>query len=70
LAVTTTRQILRLIAARPRTNAELQELCIDHSGGIARTMSKLIAKGHAKRIDGGSGRGSIAIYAAAEDRQW
>ncbi len=59
-------QILRLIAERPRTNIELQHLCCDHGGSIARAMSKLIAAGKAARIDGGSGRGSRATYALRE----
>lgn len=61
-----TRQILRLLAQRPRTNAELQELCVDHSGGIARTMAKLIAAGKAKRITQ-AGRGHKATYAIGDD---
>lgn len=58
-------QILRLLKARPRTNAELQDACVDHGGSIARTMSKLIHAGLASRIDGG-GRGRKAVYALRE----
>lgn len=60
--------LLRLLAARPRTNAELQELCVDHGGAIARDMAKLIRRGDARRIDGGKGRGSRAIYAIRGNR--
>lgn len=60
------QQILRLLKARPRTNAELQELCVDHSGGIARTMAVLIADGRVRRIDGHVGRGTRATYALVE----
>lgn len=56
-------QILRLLRTRPRTNRELQELCVDHGGGIARTMSRLIHDGLADRIDGQAGRGTKALYA-------
>ncbi len=59
------RHILRLLAERPRTNRELQDLCCDHAGAIARDMSKLIAAGRARRIDGG-GRGHPATYAIGE----
>ena len=59
--------VLRLLAVKPRTNAELQELCVDHGAGIARTMSELRRRGKVRRIDGGSGRGSIATYAIAEN---
>lgn len=58
-------QILRLLKARPRTNAELQDACVDHGGSIARTMSKLIHAGVAQRVDGG-GRGQKAVYALKE----
>ena len=55
--------ILRLLTEKPRTNAELQHLCLDHSGGIARTLSKLLNDGRAIRIDGRAGRGRKAVYA-------
>jgi predicted HTH transcriptional regulator len=58
-------QILRLLAVKPRTNAELQELCVDHSAGICRTMSKLIAQGKARIIAGG-GRGHPCTYARTD----
>jgi hypothetical protein len=61
-------QIRRLLAAKPRTNAELQHLCVDHGGSIARTMSKLIAEGRARIIAGG-GRGHPATYAISENQQ-
>lgn len=59
------RDTLAALSAGPLTNAELQELTCDHSGGVARNMAKLIATGRAKRIDGGAGRGSRALYALA-----
>ena len=59
-------EILRALAAGPMTNAQLQEATCDHSGSVARTMAGLIAEGRARRVDGGSGRGTIAIYALAE----
>ena len=58
-------QILRLLAVKPRTNAELQELCVDHGGSIARTMAKLIAEGKA-HVTAGGGRGHPATYASKE----
>lgn len=57
--------ILRLLAAKPRTNAELQHLCCDHGASIARTMATLIHEGKARIIAGG-GRGHPATYAGAE----
>lgn len=59
-------QILRLLKARPRTNAELQHLCFDHGGSIARATSKLIHAGLVARVDGKTGRGTKAIYALKE----
>jgi len=47
----------------PLRTAQLAEMTCDHSGGVARTMAGLISDGRVKRIDGGSGRGSIALYA-------
>jgi hypothetical protein len=58
-------QILRLLAVKPRTNAELQELCVDHGGSIARTMSQLIYAGKARIIAGG-GRGHPCTYARTD----
>ena len=55
--------ILRRLRKGPATNAQLQEACLDHSGGIARTISQMRALGLVRRVDGGSGRGSRAIYA-------
>lgn len=61
-----TGQIMRLLGVRPRTNIELQELCCEHAGGIARTVSKLIHRGRVIRIDGKTGRGNKATYAIRE----
>jgi hypothetical protein len=57
------RAILRRLTHDPATNAELQDYAVDHSGGIARTCAKLIARGKVERINGASGRGSRAVYA-------
>lgn len=59
--------ILNRLRHGPASNAELQDAVIDHSGGIARDASKLIQDGRVRRIDGGSGRGSRAIYALSEN---
>lgn len=63
------RAILARLKHGPATNAELQEAACDHSGGIARTMAKLIRAGKAARIDSGRGRGSIALYAFRERQE-
>jgi hypothetical protein len=47
----------------PLRTAQLVEMTCDHGGGVARNMAKLIEQGRVRRIDGGAGRGSIALYA-------
>lgn len=59
--------ILRALAERPMTARELADATLDHTGSVARYMSKLIETGRAKRIDGASGRGKKAVYAIAID---
>ena len=61
----TTQAILQRLAAGPATNLELQEAVCDHSGGVARTCSKLIHRGRVVRVDGATGRGAKAVYALA-----
>lgn len=58
--------IITALRAGPRTNAQIQDEVCDHSGGVARDCAKLIASGRVRRIDGGTGRGSIAVYALNE----
>lgn len=58
--------LLHLLAVRPRTNAELQELCVDHSGAIARDMSKLIHDGDVVNLVGGKGRKALYALPGAE----
>lgn len=60
------RALLLALRKGPQTNSQLGVATCDHSGSVARTMSKLIHSGRAKRIDGNSGRGSIAIYALTD----
>lgn len=60
--------ILRSLRHGPATNAELQEACCDHGGGIARDAAALIHAGRVRRIDGKKGRGTIAVYALTEGR--
>jgi len=60
------RKILSALRSGPKSNRELQDLCCDHGGGIARNCAKLTRQGLIKRIDGLSpGRGRRAIYALA-----
>lgn len=59
--------ILRRLAQGPATNAELQDATEDHAGSVARDCAKLIRDGRVKRIDGGRGRGSRAVYALSID---
>jgi DNA-binding MarR family transcriptional regulator len=51
------------LAKGPATGAQLADVLCTHTGDIARMMSQLVEKGRVRRIDGGSGRGSVAIYA-------
>lgn len=60
--------ILSRLRRGPATNEQLQEIACDHSGGIARTMSKLMHQGLAHRIDGKRGRGTRALYAIKDER--
>ena len=59
--------IIQRLQEGPATNRELAELGADHGASISRTMAKLIDEGIARRIDGGSGRGSVALYALTEN---
>ena len=52
----------------PLRTAQLAEMTCDHSGDVARTMVGLIHEGRVKRIDGRTGRGSVALYALASER--
>lgn len=61
--------ILDALKRGPKTNAELQELTYDHSGSVARYCARLISDGRIMRIDGHTGRGSIAIYALSVPAQ-
>jgi hypothetical protein len=60
--------IIARLKLGPATNAELQEAVIDHGAGIARDAAVLMRQGRVCRIDGGSGRGSRAVYALKEGR--
>lgn len=55
--------ILNALARGPKTAAQLAEIVGLHSGVIAARVSPLIHDGRVKRVDGGEGRGSIAVYA-------
>lgn len=59
--------ILRALRAGPMTNRQLQRATDDYwSGGIARDCAKLRHSGRIERLDGHSGRGSIAVYRLAQ----
>lgn len=58
------RAILRALGEHgPLSAARLAELCHEHSGQIARMAARLRDEGRVIRIDGGLGRGTVAIYA-------
>lgn len=59
-------KILSALTRGPRTAFQLAETICDSSGSVARTCNKLMRDGRIARIDGGSGRGSKAVYALAE----
>ena len=55
-----------VLRSGPKSNRELQYLCVDHGGSIARSCAQLARRGLIKRIDGlKPGRGRRAIYALA-----
>lgn len=58
-------RILSALRSGPATNAELQDACEAHGGEVARACNQLMRSGMVKRVDGGAGRGTIAIYARA-----
>lgn len=60
------RSIIAAIADGPKTNAQLQELTCDHSGGIARSVAKLREQGRVIRTDPARGRGHRATYALTD----
>lgn len=60
---TRTSIILTRLADGPATNAELAELLFTHSGDVARCMAALSRRGLVRRCDGGTGRGTVALYA-------
>lgn len=57
--------ILSALKTGPKTSAQLVDYTGTHSGDVSRTCWTLVRQGHVKRIDGGSGRGSLAVYALA-----
>jgi hypothetical protein len=60
--------ILRRLKDGPATNRQLQEVCCDHGGAIARDCADLMKSGRVVRIDGrrGRGAGKEATYALRE----
>ena len=62
--------IIARLRQGPATNRDLQRATDNYwSGGISRTVAKLIADGRVTRIDGRSGRGKPATYALKEQGQ-
>lgn len=61
--------ILAALSHGPKSGAELADICHQTSAYISRTCAKLRLEGRVKRIDGGSGRGSIATYALMGDQR-
>lgn len=59
-------QVLARLADGPATAAELAEVLYTHTGDVSRMMSQLRMKGRVRRVDNGSGRGSIALYGLPE----
>lgn len=57
--------ILTALQAGPKTVASLADLTGSEPRSVARSCSNLINQGKIVRVDGGSGRGSIAVYAAS-----
>lgn len=58
-----TQACIDALKSGPKTARELAELTDDDSGNVARNTAWLIYAEKAIRIDGGSGRGSKAVYA-------
>lgn len=58
--------ILSALKTGPKTSAQLVQYTGTHSGDVSRTCWTLVKRGHVKRIDGGSGRGSLAVYALVD----
>jgi hypothetical protein len=58
--------IIHALRRGPMRTAQLLRLTGTCSGDISRSCANLIRIGAIKRIDGGSGRGSIAVYALAD----
>lgn len=61
-----TASALRALASGPKTNAELQDVICDDNSAVAKIMGSQRARGNVTRVDGGSGKGSIATYALTE----
>lgn len=58
-------EVMAILDSVTATNAFLADALYTHCGDIARLMNKLMKRGLVVRVDGGSGRGSRAIYAKA-----
>lgn len=65
-SVTWRARILGQLASGNITTGQLADLFGDSSGRMARAMAQLRNDGVVKRVDGGSGRGSVAVWALVE----
>lgn len=59
--------ILERLRTGPKSAGELATSLSTKGAYISRDCARLIKEGRVKRIDGGSGRGSLAIYALSTD---
>lgn len=62
------KAIIARLKQGPATNRQLQEAAYTHSGDVARRLIDLAQSGYVERIDGGSGRGTRAVYALKGER--
>lgn len=65
--MTKIESLLLALKSGPKSAAELATIVNSKGAYISRDCAKLIKERRVKRIDGGSGRGSLAIYALTND---